>query len=193
MSADGRTLSLDPNSAGREIKISQDLRTATRTGTEQRYPEHPDRFDYFPQVVSCESFSSGRHYWEVDVRSSSLCEIGICLNSMRRKGGGNECLLGENPQSWCLYKHDDEYSAYHNDQDTPLSVSGDPERFGFFLDCEAGELTCFGTRGSCTCSGGTSWTPLNPLLGFMTPLVPSGFSNYSVQFVMKVYFMKRTN
>ena len=74
---------------------------------------------------------------------SSLCEIGICLNSMRRKGRGSECRLGENPQSWCLYKHNNKYSAHHNDQCTPLSVSGDPERFGFFLDCEAGELTCF--------------------------------------------------
>ena len=51
-----------------------------------------------------------------------------------------------------------------------------------------------GTRGSYTCSGGTSWTPLNPRLGFISSLVvPSGFSNHSVQFVMKVFFMKRTN
>ena len=142
VSADGMTPSLDPNSAYHEIKISQDLRTATRTGTRQPYPQHPDRFDYSPQVVSSESFSSGRHYWEVDVSSSSSCEIGICLNSMRRKGEG--CGLRVNYQSWCLYKCDDKYSAYQNKQCTPLSVSGHPERFGFFLDCEAGELTCFG-------------------------------------------------
>uniref|UniRef100_A0A8C4N6Q8 B30.2/SPRY domain-containing protein n=1 Tax=Eptatretus burgeri TaxID=7764 RepID=A0A8C4N6Q8_EPTBU len=139
VSADGRTPSLDPNSASPWIMISQDLRTATQTGTKQMYLEHPDRFDY-PQVVSSESFSSGRHYWEVDVSSSRRYRIGICLNSMGRKGGGKERRLGENPESWCLQKWNKEYSAWHNKQ-TPLSVSGGPERFGFFLDCEAGELT----------------------------------------------------
>ena len=143
MSADGRTPSLDSNSAHPQIKISQDLRTATLTRTEQPFPEHPDRFDCSYQVVSSESFSSGRHYWEVDVRSSNSCRIGICLNSMRRKGRGSECELGENPQSWCLSKYYDNLYTRHNNQQTPLSASGDTERFGFFLDCEAGELTCF--------------------------------------------------
>uniref|UniRef100_UPI00358FFE18 E3 ubiquitin-protein ligase TRIM39-like n=1 Tax=Myxine glutinosa TaxID=7769 RepID=UPI00358FFE18 len=137
----GRSPSLDPNSAHRRIKISGDLRTATGTRTENQYPEHPDRFDYWEQVVSCDCFSSGRHYWEVHVRSSRLCRIGICLNSMGRKGG--ESGLGMNPESWCLFKCDDEFFAHHNKQRTSLSVPGDHERFGFFLDCEAGELTCF--------------------------------------------------
>uniref|UniRef100_UPI00358F8F63 E3 ubiquitin-protein ligase TRIM11-like isoform X1 n=1 Tax=Myxine glutinosa TaxID=7769 RepID=UPI00358F8F63 len=138
----GRTPRLDPNSVHPLIEISRDLRTATRTRTENRYPEHPDRFDFRPQVVSSESFSSGRHYWEVDVTSSSSWRMGICLNSMGRKGG--EVGLGENPESWCLLKCFKKYSAHHNNQKIDLSLSGSPERFGFFLDCEAGELTCFG-------------------------------------------------
>uniref|UniRef100_UPI00358E845E E3 ubiquitin/ISG15 ligase TRIM25-like n=1 Tax=Myxine glutinosa TaxID=7769 RepID=UPI00358E845E len=137
----GRSPSLDPNSAHRQIKISRDLRTATLTGTGNQYLEYPDRFDVCPQVVSCDCFSSGRHYWEVDVRSSRSCGIGICLNSMGRKGGESE--LGGNPESWCLYKLDNEFFAWHNKQYTFLSVPGYHERFGFFLDCEAGELTCF--------------------------------------------------
>uniref|UniRef100_A0A8C4QIM2 Uncharacterized protein n=1 Tax=Eptatretus burgeri TaxID=7764 RepID=A0A8C4QIM2_EPTBU len=105
------------------VNILQKL-TATLTETKQPYQEHPDRFDCYPQVVSSESFSSGRHYWEVDA-------------SLSRK----ECGLGGNPESWCFGKCDNKYSACHNYQETPLSMSGDPERFGFFLDCEAGELT----------------------------------------------------
>uniref|UniRef100_A0A8C4X0W8 Uncharacterized protein n=1 Tax=Eptatretus burgeri TaxID=7764 RepID=A0A8C4X0W8_EPTBU len=145
----GRTPSLDPNSAYPQIMISQDLRKATRTTTIHQYPEHPDRFDYWDQVSSSENFSSGHHYWEVDVSSSSLCEIGIALNSMKRKGGGEECVLGWNPKSWCIQKHNKNYSAWHNNQETILSVPGDPERFGFFLDCEAGELRCFGDSQYC--------------------------------------------
>ena len=83
---------------------------------------------------------------------------------MRRKAGGREYGLGGNPQSWCLYKQDDDnYSALHNDQCTPLSVSGDPERFGFFLDCEAGELTCFGDSRVLHVFRGTFMDPVKPV------------------------------
>uniref|UniRef100_UPI00358F5686 tripartite motif-containing protein 14-like isoform X2 n=1 Tax=Myxine glutinosa TaxID=7769 RepID=UPI00358F5686 len=159
----GRSPSLDPNSAHRRIKISGDLRTTTRTWTENQYPEHPDRFDVYPQVVTCDCFSSGRHYWEVDVRSSRLCRIGICLNSMGRKGG--ESGLGENPESWCLEKCNNKFSAYHNDQGTSLSVPGDHERFGFFLDCEAGELTCFGDSRVLHVFRGNFMDPVKPAIG----------------------------
>uniref|UniRef100_UPI00358F72DD nuclear factor 7, ovary-like isoform X1 n=1 Tax=Myxine glutinosa TaxID=7769 RepID=UPI00358F72DD len=161
----GRTPSLDPNSAHREIKISRDLRTATRTETDNPYPEHPDRFDFWFQVLSSESFSSGRHYWEVDVRSSSLWGIGICLNSMRRKGGGNECGLGRNPESWGLQKYENEYSTWHNHQETLLSVPGDPEWFGFLLDCEEGEFTCFGDSRVLHVFRGNFLDPVKPAIG----------------------------
>uniref|UniRef100_UPI00358EF2EF E3 ubiquitin/ISG15 ligase TRIM25-like n=2 Tax=Myxine glutinosa TaxID=7769 RepID=UPI00358EF2EF len=137
----GRTPSLDPNSANGQIMISQGLRMATLTGTNNHHPEHPDRFDVCCQVVSSDCFSSGRHYWEVEVSSSSFCRMGICLNSMGRKG--RKPALGDNPKSWCLEKDENKYSARHNNQSTDLSVPGNPERFGFFLDCEAGELKCF--------------------------------------------------
>uniref|UniRef100_UPI00358F8167 tripartite motif-containing protein 14-like isoform X3 n=1 Tax=Myxine glutinosa TaxID=7769 RepID=UPI00358F8167 len=159
----GRSPSLDPNSAHRQIKISGDLRTATRTRTENQYPEHPDRFDVYPQVVSRDCFSSGRHYWEVDVGSSSWCRIGICLNSMGRKGKQN--FLGMNPESWCLFKCHNKFSAHHNKQYTSLSVPGDHERFGFFLDCEAGELTCFGDSRVLHVFRGNFMVPVKPAIG----------------------------
>uniref|UniRef100_UPI00358F53C6 tripartite motif-containing protein 14-like isoform X2 n=1 Tax=Myxine glutinosa TaxID=7769 RepID=UPI00358F53C6 len=162
----GRTPSLDPNSAHRRIKISRDLRTATRTRTDNPYPEHPDRFDRVVQVLSSDCFSSGRHYWEVDVRSSRRSwRIGICLNSMGRKGEGNECGLGWNPESWCLRKYENEYNTWHNCQRTLLSVPGDPERFGFLLDCEEGEFTCFGDSRVLHVFRGNFRVPVKPAIG----------------------------
>uniref|UniRef100_UPI00358FBE2C tripartite motif-containing protein 14-like n=1 Tax=Myxine glutinosa TaxID=7769 RepID=UPI00358FBE2C len=139
----GRSPSLDPNSAHPRISITQDLRTATQTPNVHPYSKHPDRFDSWDQVLSSEGFSSGCHYWEVDVSLSRWFRIGVALNSMGRKGGGRESGLGRNIRSWCVRKFNDKYTACHNEHETPLSVSGDPERFGFFLDCEVGELRCF--------------------------------------------------
>uniref|UniRef100_UPI00358F3985 E3 ubiquitin/ISG15 ligase TRIM25-like isoform X3 n=1 Tax=Myxine glutinosa TaxID=7769 RepID=UPI00358F3985 len=161
----GRTPSLDPNSAHRLIKISRDLRTATQTETDNHHPEHPDRFDRWSQVLSSNCFSSSRHYWEVDVRSSSRWRIGICLNSMGRKGEGKECGLGSNPESWCLRKYENEYSTWHNNHYTLLSVPGDPERFGFLLDCEEGEFTCFGDSRVLHVFRGNFLVPVKPAIG----------------------------
>ena len=142
--ADGESLTLDPNTANPRILISNDQQKAIQTRARNPYPEHPDRFNYFDQVLSSESFSSGHHYWEVDVSLSRFCTIGVVLNSMQRKGRGNKCWLGWNPQSWCVRKWFDVYSVMHNHQKIPLFMLGDPQRFGFFLDCDAGELRCFG-------------------------------------------------
>uniref|UniRef100_UPI00358E403B B box and SPRY domain-containing protein-like n=1 Tax=Myxine glutinosa TaxID=7769 RepID=UPI00358E403B len=173
VSADGRTPSLDLTSANPLIMISQDLKTVTLTNTKQPYPEHTDRFDYYPQVVSTESFSSGRHYWEVDASLNSYCRIAISLNSMERKGRGNGCMLGRNPESWCLMKWDNKYSAWHNNQCTLLSVSRDPERFGFFLDCEEGEFTCFGDSRVLRLFRGNFMDPVKPAIGVYPHVVGS--------------------
>uniref|UniRef100_A0A8C4NJ37 Uncharacterized protein n=1 Tax=Eptatretus burgeri TaxID=7764 RepID=A0A8C4NJ37_EPTBU len=165
VSADGQTPSLDPNSAHPKIKISQDLRMATRTRTKQPYPEHPDRFDFYVQVLSSESFSSGHHYWEVNVSLSRWWGIGICLNSMGRKGEAKDSGLGGNPESWCLQKYTKQYSAWHNYQGTLLSLPGDPERVGFLLDCEEGELTCFGDSRVLHVFRGNFMDPVKPDIG----------------------------
>uniref|UniRef100_UPI00358F2880 tripartite motif-containing protein 14-like n=1 Tax=Myxine glutinosa TaxID=7769 RepID=UPI00358F2880 len=138
-----RCPSLDPNSANRWIKISEQLKRATRASPKFQYSQSAcdNRNDYC--VLSSESFSSGRHYWEVYVGSIRHCRIGICLNSMEEKKAGGEFGLGGNPKSWCISKDCDSYSARHNNRRTSLSLRGEPKWFGFFLDCEEGELRCF--------------------------------------------------
>ena len=144
MFTDVETPRLDPNTANPWIVITQDQRKAILTASKQLYPEHPDRFDVYQQVLSSESFSSGCHYWEVDVSLSRWCRIGVAFNSMGRKGGGKESILGANPESWCIQKCKHQYKAMHNEQQTCLAVSWNLERLGFLLDCETGSLRCFG-------------------------------------------------
>uniref|UniRef100_UPI00358DF2B4 ankyrin repeat and protein kinase domain-containing protein 1-like isoform X1 n=2 Tax=Myxine glutinosa TaxID=7769 RepID=UPI00358DF2B4 len=161
----GRTPSLDPKSAHPQIEISLDRRKATLTKTKHPYLEHPDRFDFWEQVLSSESFSSGRHYWEIHVGSSRSCRLGIALNSMGRKGEGNKRLLGVNPESWCIQKYKNVYTVLQNQEVTVLSVPREPERVGFLLDCEAGELTCFGDSQILHVFRGKFTDPVKPAIG----------------------------
>uniref|UniRef100_S4RBP6 B30.2/SPRY domain-containing protein n=1 Tax=Petromyzon marinus TaxID=7757 RepID=S4RBP6_PETMA len=120
---DGRSPNLDTNSAHDDLQISSDLRTATLSDVPQGRPHHPHRFDVYPQALCSESFSSGQHYWDVDV--------------------GSECHLGESDVSWCLEKRGDSFSVLHSGVVTSLSVPQPPRRVGVLLDCDAGLLSFY--------------------------------------------------
>ncbi|KAG5840032.1 hypothetical protein ANANG_G00212060 [Anguilla anguilla] len=62
----GCQLTLDPNTACRGLSLSEGNRRVTHTwGREQPYPDHPERFKYWPQVVCRESVCE-RCYWEAE-------------------------------------------------------------------------------------------------------------------------------
>ncbi|XP_055007649.1 protein NLRC3-like isoform X2 [Boleophthalmus pectinirostris] len=89
--------SLDPHTAHRKLKLSEDKRTVTCVREEQQYPAHEDRFTDRCQVLSCTGLR-GRCYWEVQWRG--WAEISVSYRRIR--GEREECLFGDNDQSWSL-------------------------------------------------------------------------------------------
>uniref|UniRef100_UPI003AADE54A ribonuclease inhibitor-like n=1 Tax=Centroberyx gerrardi TaxID=166262 RepID=UPI003AADE54A len=57
-------LTLDPNTANRNLFLSEDNRKVTFVGEEQPYPDHPERFDFCCQLL-CRNGLTGRCYWEI--------------------------------------------------------------------------------------------------------------------------------
>ncbi|XP_078471012.1 E3 ubiquitin/ISG15 ligase TRIM25-like isoform X2 [Lampetra planeri] len=139
----GRSPTLDTNSAHDHLQISSDLRTVTWSAVPQGRPHHPHRFDYWRQALCSESFSSGQHYWEVDVGSARWCLVGVAYGTIPRRGRGAECLLGGSDVSWCLQKLDDSFSVWHGGVVTSLSVPQPPRRVGVHLDWDAGLLSFY--------------------------------------------------
>ncbi|KPP56154.1 hypothetical protein Z043_126287, partial [Scleropages formosus] len=56
-------LTLDPNSANTHLYLFEDNRKVTWRSEKQQYPDHPDRFDCFPQVLCAESLSDNDKSW----------------------------------------------------------------------------------------------------------------------------------
>ncbi|XP_078470934.1 E3 ubiquitin-protein ligase TRIM11-like [Lampetra planeri] len=140
----GRSPTVDPNSACNYLQISSDLRTVTRTAVSQGRPDHPHRFDHWDQALCSESFSSGQHYWEVDVGGAAgWCRVGVAYGTIARKGGGNEHWLGENDSSWVLYKVNNSCSVRHGGVRTSVPVRDPPRRVGCHLHWEAGLLSFY--------------------------------------------------
>ncbi|XP_059899823.1 uncharacterized protein LOC132451385 isoform X2 [Gadus macrocephalus] len=139
---DACDLTLDPNTTHRALSLSEDNRKVTWVGEDQSYPDHPDRFDYWPQVLGREALT-GRCYWEVE--REGWVGIGVTYRGITRRGGGGDSRLGGNNKSWSLYCSDDGgYYAWYNGIETalPLPPAGST-RVGVYLDRPAGSLSFY--------------------------------------------------
>ncbi|XP_068111100.1 E3 ubiquitin/ISG15 ligase TRIM25-like [Hyperolius riggenbachi] len=130
---------LDVNTAGNNLHISDDRKTASWSPGQNR-PETPERF-WWSQALSSRSFSSGRHYWEVGVGGSDICRVGMCYPSMARRGG--QSVIGDNNKSWGLCRWDNQYSVKHDSEDIELPDGIPSVRVRIYLDYEAGQISFY--------------------------------------------------
>ncbi|XP_039598378.1 butyrophilin subfamily 1 member A1-like [Polypterus senegalus] len=61
-------VTFDPETANPYLIVSEDGKEVRHTDTRQRVTDNPKRFDDCAGVLAREGFTSGRHYWEVEVR-----------------------------------------------------------------------------------------------------------------------------
>uniref|UniRef100_A0A3Q1HW60 B30.2/SPRY domain-containing protein n=1 Tax=Anabas testudineus TaxID=64144 RepID=A0A3Q1HW60_ANATE len=133
-------LELDPNTAHRYLQLSDNNRKATRLKVQQPYPDHPDRFEYWCQVL-CRNALTGRCYWEVEWTGRVL--VSVSYRSIRKKGHIPDCWFGGNDKSWTLFhSEDDGYSVRHNNRFTAISSSVS-NRVSVYVDCPAGTLSFY--------------------------------------------------
>ncbi|KAL6489071.1 hypothetical protein MHYP_G00028120, partial [Metynnis hypsauchen] len=135
-------LTLDPNTVNRRLCLCEWKKKVEHVGEDQRYSDHPDRFDVYQQVLSVESLT-GRCYWEVQWRGRGAV-IAVSYRGISRKGGREECGFGSNNQSWCLDCFNESFSAWHNNVETVISAPPScSNRAAVYLDWEAGTLSFY--------------------------------------------------
>ncbi|XP_058872077.1 tripartite motif-containing protein 16-like [Acipenser ruthenus] len=148
LQSDSCQLTLDPNTAHRELCLSEGNRKVTRGGETQRYRHHPERFENWAQVLCREGLSGTRCYWEIG-RSGRGALIGVTYKGISRKGGDYSCLLGCNDKSWSLECSGSSYSVQHNNNCTAITAPHYP-RIGVYLDFNAGTLSFYGVSDTMT-------------------------------------------
>lgn len=138
---DACELTLDPNTAHKNLLLSGDKKRVTWVERKQPYPDHQGRFDHCQQVL-CEQGLNGRCYWELEVLEPF--SIGLTYRTISRKGDANDCKLGRTDKSWCLICSDD--GSYVNHCNNSISVSSlcsRSSRVGVYLDWPAGTLSFY--------------------------------------------------
>ncbi|XP_045071060.1 tripartite motif-containing protein 16-like [Coregonus clupeaformis] len=138
-------LTLDPNTAGTHLSLSEGNRKVTRTGQVQPYPDRPDRFTNYLMVL-CREGLSGRCYWEVEW-SGGCVVTAVSYKDISRTGtdGG----FGLNNKSWSLQYYRGSYLFIHNSVGTEVS-GPQSSRVGVYLDHKAGTLSFYSVSDTMT-------------------------------------------
>ncbi|KAM9345255.1 NACHT, LRR and PYD domains-containing protein 3-like isoform 2-T2 [Symphorus nematophorus] len=138
-------LIIDTNTVNRKFKLSDNNRKVAYVEEDQPYPDHPDRFDCWVQLL-CKDVLTGRCYFELECEGKVY--IAVSYRGIRRSGNSDDCGFGRNDQSWSLSCSDGGYSVWHNNTGTRIpssssSSSSSSGRVAVYVDCPAGTLSFY--------------------------------------------------
>ncbi|XP_064493120.1 butyrophilin subfamily 1 member A1-like isoform X4 [Pseudopipra pipra] len=130
---------LDPDTAHCELVLSDNGKSVARVDTRQDIPDTPERFNVWRCVLGREGFTSGRHYWEVEVENEGRWIVGIFRDGAERKG---DIEFKPEEGIWAVGKRP-ELKAFTSPSPTEFPEMKPPRRIRVSLDYEMGLVAFF--------------------------------------------------
>ncbi|XP_059397434.1 E3 ubiquitin-protein ligase TRIM39-like [Carassius carassius] len=137
-------LTLDSDTANPYLILSGNGKQVSDGDIKQDVPENPKRFDDVLCVLAKQGFSSGRFYYEVQVKGKSEWSLGVARESVNRKKTMK--LTPVNGFWTVILKNENHFKACERPP-VSLSLKVKPEKVGVFVDYEEG-LVSFYDMGS---------------------------------------------
>ncbi|XP_078534900.1 E3 ubiquitin-protein ligase TRIM39-like isoform X4 [Lissotriton helveticus] len=134
-------VTLDPDTANRDLALSEDeRRVSSAKGPHSRPADSPKRFTGCFCVLGREGFTSGRHYWEVQVLQENMLYVGVAQESVKRKVG----ITGSFGKGvWAVHRMDNGCYWALTSHPSPLYPRQSPKKLGLYLDYEGGLLSLY--------------------------------------------------
>ncbi|XP_040892559.1 E3 ubiquitin-protein ligase TRIM21-like [Toxotes jaculatrix] len=133
-------VTLDPDTAHPSLVMSGDLKQVSHGNVRKQVADNPGRFDYCVISLGKQGFSSGRFYFEVQVKGKTEWDLGVARESITRKG---DVILQPQSGYWTIWlRKENEYKALTNSA-VPLHLKTKPEKVGVFVDYEEGLVSFY--------------------------------------------------
>lgn len=129
----------DPDTAHADLSVSDDGKQVVY-GNLRKVPNKPKRFDHVLNVLAKEGFSSGRFYYEVQVKDKTQWDLGVAYEFINRKG---DIRLSPTNGYWTIWLRKGKELTANAGPPISLKVRDMPEKIGVFLDYEEGQVSFY--------------------------------------------------
>ncbi|NXA43883.1 BT2A2 protein, partial [Eudromia elegans] len=130
-------VTLDPDTAHPRLVLSPDRRSVRWEYREPEAPDAPRSVAADPCVLGSEAFTSGHHYWDVDVTGGFYCAVGVSRERREGREGGSSFSPGAGV--WAVQQWGFQNRALTSPP-TLLRLPRVPRRIRVSLDYEWGQV-----------------------------------------------------
>ncbi|XP_070785704.1 E3 ubiquitin-protein ligase TRIM21-like [Enoplosus armatus] len=169
-------VTLDPVTAAGWLILSPDGKKVS-LGSQQRKPSPPDdprRFDSCVSVLGKQRFTSGRHYWVVQVGDKTDWDLGVARESINRKGA-----ITVRPDSgyWAICRRKGGSLSAAAGPSVTLNLQETPQKVGIFLDYEEGLVSFYDSEAKTHIYSYSGCNFTEPLYPYLNPCLHDNGKN----------------
>ncbi|XP_039669174.1 zinc finger protein RFP-like isoform X1 [Perca fluviatilis] len=165
-------VTLDPDTAFPYLILSDNGKHVTDGDVRKNLPDNPERFSHYRGVLGKQSFSSGRFYFEVQVKGKTRWSLGVARESVNRKGN---ITLSPEDGYWAIRLRNEYYAAA--DPDVHLSLKSPPQKVGVFVDYEEGLVSFYDVDAAALIYSFTGCSFTEKLFPYFSPSISDGGKN----------------
>ncbi|XP_039464950.1 E3 ubiquitin-protein ligase TRIM21-like [Oreochromis aureus] len=167
-------VTLDPDTAHPYLILSDDGKQVYHSDVKKNLPDNPERFSYCVNVLGEQSFSSGRFYFEVQVKGKTEWTLGVATESINRKG---KITLSPQDGFWTVrLRNGNKYKAGASSS-VHLCLRPGPEKVGVFVDYEEGLVSFYDVGAAALIYSFTGCSFTHKLHPFFSPCPNYGGKN----------------
>ncbi|XP_030211477.1 E3 ubiquitin-protein ligase TRIM39-like [Gadus morhua] len=158
-------VTLDPDTAPAQLILSEDGKQVHYGGVAKALPDNPKRFTDVPCVLTRQSFSSGRFYFEVQVKDKTAWSVGVARESIDRKD-----LITATPETgyWTLSSYEDGL-VFNDKPNVRLPLRAELQKVGVFVDYDEGLVSFYDVEARVHIYSATGCSFTEPLYPFLCP------------------------
>ncbi|XP_021545573.1 E3 ubiquitin-protein ligase TRIM17 [Neomonachus schauinslandi] len=135
----------DPTTAYPYLLLYESRLRRYLTAPLEGVPHSKDRFLAYPCAVGRETFSAGRHYWEVgmNLTGDALWALGVCRDNVNRRD-----RVPKSPENgfWVVQLCKGKKYLPVTSAPAPVTLAEPPSHVGVFLDFEAGDVSFYNLK-----------------------------------------------
>ncbi|CAL8338588.1 unnamed protein product [Arctogadus glacialis] len=166
-------VTLDPDTTHPWLILSEDGKQVHDGGVGKVLPDNPKRFTKHVSVLSRQGFSSGRFYFEVQVKDKTGWRLGVVRESIDKK-----CWITFSPEKgyWTILLNKDTL-VFKDNPDVRLPLRAELQKVGVFVDYDEGLVSFYDVEARVHLYSATGCTFTEPLYPLLCPFGHDGGTN----------------